>query len=276
MKFSSITDTPTSSLFVALSLLLQALPTTALTLPPYVLGSNDNPKLSDNTCAYVQTLHKRSTPHKPTKRAYTAGWGTYSRTSLYTSRFGAVFPEWRCFPDNIVYERTITSWPGGNRSLFGSTSPLQICSTKVVACTGANQNDPDDQELHESCPANDDELINKLVEQGKSWEPPLSREEVVCGLDYLNRENAPAVYGKPVSASLSVIMTPPPGPTQGGVYGGCQKWVVAKKDDSCYWIAENNGVGLGRFYERNPAVQEGGECRQLWIGYAYCVGGPGY
>ncbi|RPA75049.1 hypothetical protein BJ508DRAFT_230411 [Ascobolus immersus RN42] len=62
-----------------------------------------------------------------------------------------------------------------------------------------------------------------------------------------------------------------PAPTQADIAGGCSNWHVAKEGDSCYWIAENNGVGLGQFYDWNPKVNDGGECRGLWIGYAYCI-----
>src|SRR5690606_28353661 len=63
-----------------------------------------------------------------------------------------------------------------------------------------------------------------------------------------------------------------PGPTQEGINKACKKWHVAKATDSCHSISEDSGVTLEKFYSWNPAVNEGGECMELWIGYAVCIG----
>ncbi|RPA73134.1 hypothetical protein BJ508DRAFT_216419 [Ascobolus immersus RN42] len=62
-----------------------------------------------------------------------------------------------------------------------------------------------------------------------------------------------------------------PAATQKGITSRCTRWHVAKSRDSCYWIAKNNGCSLGAFYAWNKALSDGGECAQLWVGYAYCV-----
>lgn len=64
----------------------------------------------------------------------------------------------------------------------------------------------------------------------------------------------------------------PAGPKQNGIVAACKKWHVAKAGDSCYWIAQGNGIPLGDFYNWNPAVNEKSECQGLWVGYMYCVG----
>jgi len=61
-----------------------------------------------------------------------------------------------------------------------------------------------------------------------------------------------------------------PSPTQDGMTGKCNKFYMVKKDDSCYNIAEDNGVALKQLYSWNPALE--GDCSGLYPNYYICVG----
>lgn len=72
--------------------------------------------------------------------------------------------------------------------------------------------------------------------------------------------------------------TTPTGPalptqTQQGFPKDCKKYVAAKSGDSCWALANGNGVTPEKLYELNPVLGSKGEnCgTQIWPGYYYCL-----
>ena len=154
------------------------------------------------------------------------------------------------------------------------------------------------------CPTTDIELVERILQQAKVneknykdigilWVPPTT-EEVYKALHFLDPETFPSETAAPGAApSLSgfeeaddlvdgAILNPAkgetstlvekPGPTQDQAWEDCTKWYLVETGDSCHAISENNAIGLDMFYAWNPAVSKDGECTQLWVGYAVCVG----
>ncbi|OAA74234.1 LysM domain-containing protein [Cordyceps fumosorosea ARSEF 2679] len=67
----------------------------------------------------------------------------------------------------------------------------------------------------------------------------------------------------------------PPLPTQthDGFPMDCKRYVAAKSGDSCWALANDNGVALDVFYKLNPVLGANGEnCgSKIWPGYYYCL-----
>lgn len=68
--------------------------------------------------------------------------------------------------------------------------------------------------------------------------------------------------------------TAPPGPTQLGIPSDCSKWIMQQSGKYCADMAAGAGITLAVLYRLNPALNMGGECQGLWVGYAYCVATP--
>lgn len=64
-----------------------------------------------------------------------------------------------------------------------------------------------------------------------------------------------------------------PTQTQEGFPKDCKKYVAAKSGDSCWALANDNGVTPDKLYELNPVLGSKGEnCgTQIWPGYYYCL-----
>ncbi|ODM15751.1 hypothetical protein SI65_08985 [Aspergillus cristatus] len=62
----------------------------------------------------------------------------------------------------------------------------------------------------------------------------------------------------------------PPGPTQSGIAGNCNSWVMQKDGIYCADMADNAGIKIDELYKWNSALN--GDCSGLWPNYAYCVG----
>ncbi|KAF8461617.1 hypothetical protein BDZ91DRAFT_829613 [Kalaharituber pfeilii] len=71
--------------------------------------------------------------------------------------------------------------------------------------------------------------------------------------------------------TLPPTATGPPGPTQPGQPGDCNKWHIAIKDaDTCTTIINTYFITLAQFLKWNPAVSS--DCSAgLWGTYAYCI-----
>lgn len=63
------------------------------------------------------------------------------------------------------------------------------------------------------------------------------------------------------------------GPTQSGVVSGCQLFHTVVDGDDCLSIENEYSVTLAQLYRWNPSI--GSTCNNLWLGYTYCVKGPG-
>ncbi|KAB8227370.1 uncharacterized protein BDW43DRAFT_247217 [Aspergillus alliaceus] len=63
------------------------------------------------------------------------------------------------------------------------------------------------------------------------------------------------------------------GPTQTGVVSGCHLFHTVIDGEDCLSIEREYGITLAQFYQWNPSI--GSACNNLWLGYAYCVKGPG-
>lgn len=156
-----------------------------------------------------------------------------------------------------------------------------------------------------NCPETVEEFVQRVQDFSKKgdWKPPISNDEAWKGARILmpaevfdgsegqtsGGAGTMGFMGGIVSALLEAAKKAeeqakgvpamgmpnrsplPPAAVQPGIKQGCLTWYVAKEGDSCYWIAQNNGIDLGHFYELNPALNEGGECAGLWLGYAYCL-----
>jgi hypothetical protein len=146
-------------------------------------------------------------------------------------------------------------------------------------------------ESREVCPNGEVEWVDKLVAEGAAgkWDPAIDRNEAYRAMHAVDPVNFPhadwdakvAADNKPAEPKflsllqaqrLGAFGVPAPGPVQNGVEMNCKKWHQAAAGDSCYWIAENNGIALQQFYDWNKEVNNGGQCVSLWIGYSYCVG----
>ena len=75
------------------------------------------------------------------------------------------------------------------------------------------------------------------------------------------------------SAPTTTSSAPKPTKTQTGYPTNCTKWVETKDGDSCWAIANANGIDSTLFYSLNAVLGEGGaNCEtQIWPTYLYCV-----
>ncbi|OGM50928.1 hypothetical protein ABOM_000718 [Aspergillus bombycis] len=73
--------------------------------------------------------------------------------------------------------------------------------------------------------------------------------------------------GTATSATESMV------PTQTGVVSGCQLFHTVVDGDDCPLMESKYGITLAQLYQWNPSISS--TCNNLWLGYAYCVKGPG-
>ncbi|KAJ5538227.1 hypothetical protein N7494_007706 [Penicillium frequentans] len=71
---------------------------------------------------------------------------------------------------------------------------------------------------------------------------------------------------KSVKASTGILT---PSPIQTGMVSTCNKFYKVITDDSCYDIANDNGISLSSFYDWNPAVKT--DCSGLQADEYVCV-----
>ncbi|RPA81442.1 hypothetical protein BJ508DRAFT_414700 [Ascobolus immersus RN42] len=215
-------------------------------------------------------LSSRSPPviNNLQKRAYSYRWTAWSSQSGNYNRFaGTQAPAVNCESQigKVRFRQIVENWPTPSRSLFDI--PLYICEYKVARCEG-----DDNWIFEDNCDISDEEVINRLVESGSGWNPPLTREEAINGVNHLESLHQP----QPISMSQAVRMgNAPNGPTQETVTKDCKKWHTVQAEDSCFAVAQYNNIGLQQFYDWNgnaDGINKGGECVGLWIGFAYCVG----
>ncbi|MCJ1366179.1 hypothetical protein MMC16_005305 [Acarospora aff. strigata] len=68
-------------------------------------------------------------------------------------------------------------------------------------------------------------------------------------------------------------VSPPPAPTASGTSTSCDLWYTVTAADplACKNAMTYGTLSLEKFLALNPAVNS--NCTNLWIGYAYCIGG---
>lgn len=224
------------------------------------------------------------------KRYYTVN--QWSRARSAARSFGLQAHRWDCDPGPPSRtDNTFIHWPIQHQGSF--FNDIALC-VRTRYCHGAEDM---------SCPESEEAIIDTIMRQSRenNWNPHIDRDEAYRGLHMLDsamwpwpsladRERAAqqesqlsqfgGIPGRVIAAAaaaagdsaVKVEGVGAPGPTQDGVAGGCTRWHVAHEGNSCYWIAHDNGIQLDQFYGWNPAVNNGGTCAGLWLGYAYCVG----
>lgn len=109
-----------------------------------------------------------------------------------------------------------------------------------------------------------------------TWNPILGPAGEKCGTEiwpdyyYSIGVSGSTTSQAPTSTSLT---TPKPTNTQAGIPCSCTKFYEAKSGDSCWQVANDNGIELSLFYSLNPVLGAGGEdCgTMLWPKYFYCI-----
>ncbi|KAH8660501.1 hypothetical protein BX600DRAFT_400333 [Xylariales sp. PMI_506] len=86
----------------------------------------------------------------------------------------------------------------------------------------------------------------------------------VTSTDYTSLALSPSSTG--IGAGFTSVSTP--SPVQTGITSGCTKFYEVQSGDTCYAIAQDNGITLDEFYAWNPAV---GQCTDLELGVYYCI-----
>ncbi|KZV79719.1 hypothetical protein EXIGLDRAFT_734414 [Exidia glandulosa HHB12029] len=79
-------------------------------------------------------------------------------------------------------------------------------------------------------------------------------------------QQAAASTGVPFNGGGGGGAAPPPPPPPSG---GCSKTYTPVPNDSCWAIANNNGISVDQFLANNPSIDAG--CSNLQVGVAYCI-----
>ena len=74
----------------------------------------------------------------------------------------------------------------------------------------------------------------------------------------------------PASSNSETAMAAAPAPTQSGIASNCDQYYTVASGDSCANIGSQYNVTFAELYSWNPTI--GGDCQNLWVGYAVCVG----
>ncbi|OBU01349.2 hypothetical protein VE01_00254 [Pseudogymnoascus verrucosus] len=109
-----------------------------------------------------------------------------------------------------------------------------------------------------------------------TWNPILGAAGENCGTEiWLDYYYCTGVSGSTTSKAPTPTSVTPPKPTntQAGIPASCTKFYEAKTGDSCWQIADDNGIELSLLYSLNPILGAAGEgCgTQLWPEYSYCI-----
>ncbi|RPA72260.1 hypothetical protein BJ508DRAFT_419547 [Ascobolus immersus RN42] len=242
-------------------------------------------------CALTSAIpHWPSTSPNPnlTKRAYNfQNWSL--QASSYRFYMPPGIPETCAVTTRVARDRYIP-WPfrGGEHKVrlctFQNQLPEGLCTVEETMALDQSVND---------CPSTLDEMVERLMKTTAEdgWDPALTEEEVRKGLmelvpEAFEEEVGDVPSAAPVEDDAGDELDAPedglvpdepgyteilPGLVQKGVKEGCKRWELARDGDSCSSIAKRAGIRTRRFYRLNPSVNKGGECKELWVGYAYCV-----
>ncbi|RPA86584.1 hypothetical protein BJ508DRAFT_358178 [Ascobolus immersus RN42] len=192
--------------------------------------------------------------------------------------------------DEYLPDARYLAWPTSD--LGPERGPeLKVCRTIMHCDPTADPKDLSNMVKEDDCPLNDRDWINKVLEAGKEWKPPITGDEAVLALLWhaveglRAEEEAKKAAGKEGEKGVNTT-TPPtapiedgpdtaattegdtkdpnaqklgesvgaPAPVQEGVAGRCIKWHVAKEKDSCYSIAEEAGIDIGSLYRWNKVL----------------------
>ncbi|PKK45567.1 hypothetical protein CI102_12544 [Trichoderma harzianum] len=117
------------------------------------------------------------------------------------------------------------------------------------------------------------------IDQFYAWNPAVGNncQSLWLGTSYCVLGEDPTPTSSSTTSSTTRASTTTsggaPAPTRPGTVQGCQKWYVAKPDDSCGDIATSNGITIAQFVAWNADVNPT-TCDGFWPDYAYCVKAP--
>ncbi|RPA81126.1 hypothetical protein BJ508DRAFT_326737 [Ascobolus immersus RN42] len=239
----------------------------------------------------------QETTPKLHKRLYTSTWAIQKSVNRFILQGGndrrtpCGFITRSTPPEDLTTDTQprFLTWDGYPGRETGDRRPqIEIC-TETFRCLDVTSVPAKYESTGVECPPTEEEFIQKLMDGIASSRLDITVEDVHKRLHEIDPEAFPfktleekkaaeakgSEQPKPKEAPAAETGVEAPGWTQDGVVKDCKKWTLARENNSCYAIAEHNNLELAKFYEWNQAVNKkgpGGECSELWVGYAYCVG----